>query len=61
MAKDPVCGMKIDEANTSGHSEYQGRTDYFCSKGCKTAFDPLRAKPHEPLPHASGARGGACP
>jgi Cu+-exporting ATPase len=39
MAKDPVCGMTIDQARAAGKSEYQGQTYYFCSKGCKDAFD----------------------
>jgi YHS domain-containing protein len=39
MAKDPVCGMDVDEKRAAGKSEYQGRTYYFCSPGCKQAFD----------------------
>jgi Cu+-exporting ATPase len=39
MAKDPVCGMDVDEKNTAGKSEYKGQTYYFCSLGCKTSFD----------------------
>ncbi len=39
MAKDPVCGMDVDEQTAAGMSEYNGKTYYFCSKGCKTAFD----------------------
>jgi len=39
VAKDPVCGMDVDERKASATSEYRGRTYYFCSKGCKTAFD----------------------
>lgn len=40
MAKetDPVCGMQV-EAGTAVTSEYQGRTYYFCSAGCKKKFD----------------------
>jgi Cu+-exporting ATPase len=44
MEKDVVCGMTIDPAKAAGTSEYQGRTYYFCSKGCKAKFD---AKPQE--------------
>ena len=29
----------IDQARAAGKSEYQGQTYYFCSKGCKDAFD----------------------
>jgi YHS domain-containing protein len=39
MAKDPVCGMTVDEQSAAGTSEYQGQTYYFCSNGCKAAFD----------------------
>ncbi len=37
--RDPVCGMDIDPANAAGKSEYKGQTYYFCSSGCKKAFD----------------------
>ncbi len=39
MAKDPVCGMQVDEKTASGKSEYKGQTYYFCSAGCKKSFD----------------------
>jgi YHS domain-containing protein/uncharacterized membrane protein len=39
MAKDPVCGMQVDEKKAAGKSEYQGQTYYFCSPGCKADFD----------------------
>ncbi|HID85863.1 MAG TPA: YHS domain-containing protein [Anaerolineae bacterium] len=39
MAKDPVCGMMVDEEKAAATSEYKGKTYYFCSKGCKVAFD----------------------
>lgn len=39
MAKDPVCGMDVDEKTAAGKSEYKGQTYYFCSPGCKRAFD----------------------
>lgn len=39
MEKDPVCGMKVDPLNAAGTSEYQGKTYYFCSPGCKRDFD----------------------
>ncbi len=39
MAKDPVCGMDVDEKTAAGQSVYQGKTYYFCSPGCKQAFD----------------------
>lgn len=39
MARDPVCGMQVDEAQAAGRSEYQGQTYYFCSASCKQQFD----------------------
>lgn len=39
MAKDPICGMDVDPATATGKSEYKGTTYYFCSPGCKNAFD----------------------
>jgi len=39
MAKDPVCGMTVDEQWAAGKSEFRGQTFYFCSPGCKKAFD----------------------
>ncbi len=44
MAKDPVCGMTIDEKTAAGQSVYQGQTYCFCSKGCKKSFDADPAK-----------------
>ena len=39
MEKDVVCGMQVDPAIASATSQYNGKTYYFCSKGCKTRFD----------------------
>lgn len=39
MSKDPVCGMTVDEGKTKLKSEHDGKTFYFCSPGCKSAFD----------------------
>lgn len=39
MEKDPVCGMDVDPKTAAGKSEYQGKTYYFCSPGCKHSFD----------------------
>src|SRR2546421_10797819 len=50
---DPVCHMTVDPPHAAGTSEYEGRTYYFCSKGCVARFeadpekylDPHRLKP----------------
>jgi YHS domain-containing protein len=39
MAKDPVCGMEVDEKKAAATSQYKGKTYYFCAPGCKKAFD----------------------
>ncbi len=39
MAKDPVCGMQVNEATAAATSEHGGKTYYFCSPGCKATFD----------------------
>ena len=39
MKKDLVCGMQVDPKKAAGTSEYQGKTYYFCSAGCKKKFD----------------------
>jgi Cu+-exporting ATPase len=37
--KDPVCGMHVTPTTAAGKSDYGGQTYYFCSLGCKKAFD----------------------
>jgi YHS domain-containing protein len=39
MAKDPVCGMDVKETPDALRSDYQGRTYYFCSRGCMQSFE----------------------
>jgi YHS domain-containing protein len=38
-ARDPVCGMTVDRSTTLFRSEWNGKTVYFCSAGCKERFD----------------------
>ncbi len=36
---DPVCGMSVDPAEKSElHLDYDGRTFWFCGKGCLLEF-----------------------
>lgn len=51
MAKDPVCGMEVDEQKAQATSTYKGQTYYFCAKGCKITFDK------EPEKYLSGEKG----
>ena len=41
---DPVCGMTISPDDAAGHTEYKGRTYYFCHPNCLAKFsaDPQR-------------------
>jgi len=39
VAKDPVCGMEVDEEKAAAKAEHKGKTYYFCSPGCKVAFE----------------------
>jgi xanthine dehydrogenase accessory factor len=38
-AKDPVCGMLVDETEAKYISEYRDKIYCFCCAGCKQAFD----------------------
>jgi P-type Cu+ transporter len=38
MAKDPVCGMKIDDKNPEFQTQFDGRKYVFCSAECKEKF-----------------------
>ena len=39
MAKDPICGMDVDEQTAKHTAVYQGQTYYFCAPGCKRTFE----------------------
>jgi YHS domain-containing protein len=59
MAKDPVCGMNVDEKTAKHKSDYMDKTYYFCNPSCKATFDKNPAK------FAGGssehsAHGGCC-
>lgn len=38
MEYDPVCNMKVSK-DSKFHSDFQGRTFFFCCEGCKSEFD----------------------
>ncbi|MFQ5706003.1 MAG: YHS domain-containing protein [bacterium] len=44
MAKDPVCGMEVDEKKAAAKVEHMGKAYYFCSESCKKEFE---SDPHE--------------
>jgi Cu+-exporting ATPase len=38
MAKDPVCGMTVEEKKAAATTVHQGKTYYFCAGACKEKF-----------------------
>lgn len=36
---DPVCGMKVSYTSAVEEFAYQGKAYYFCSSGCREAFE----------------------
>jgi Cu+-exporting ATPase len=44
METDVVCGMRVDPAKSAGSAEFEGKTYYFCGKGCLLRFqaDPKK-------------------
>ena len=53
MVKDPVCRMDVDEKQTQLKSEFEGVKYFFCSPGCKKAFD------RNPREYVAGEKGGS--
>jgi Cu+-exporting ATPase len=39
MAKDPVCGMQVDENKAAASVDFEGKTYHFCSTACKEKFE----------------------
>jgi len=60
MAKDPVCGMNVDEKTAKFKSEYMGKTYYFCNQSCKVAFDKNPVKYVEGQSKRSGCGCSCC-
>src|ERR1039458_5163695 len=60
MAKDPICGMTVDEA-TACRAERSGQTFYFCCEHCREKFlaQPIgRSLKAEESPSCCGGSGG---
>lgn len=59
--KDPICGMNVRIAGAKITAEFQGKTYYFCSEGCKEEFlkDPAKhAAPAAEAPKAEAMETG---
>lgn len=52
--KDLVCGMNVDPKKATITQEYQGKTYYFCSPGCKASFAKEPAKYVKAGPQSAG-------
>lgn len=37
-AKDPVCGMEVEDQKAAASMTYHGQTYYFCCQGCQDKF-----------------------
>ena len=48
MAQDPVCKMQVEEKKAAAKVEHMGKTCYFCSEGCRRAFEK---DPHKYVEH----------
>lgn len=44
MAKDPVCGMEVNEKKAAVTTTHQGKTYYFCAPSCKSTFQKAPEK-----------------
>ncbi len=44
MAKDPVCGMEVDENVSTVKSNVEGTVFHFCCANCKARFDKNPSK-----------------
>jgi YHS domain-containing protein/uncharacterized membrane protein YraQ (UPF0718 family) len=52
LVKDPVCGMTVDPDKSDHRAVHEGQTYYFCSAGCKEAFEKEPDK-YLPSSHSS--------
>jgi YHS domain-containing protein len=48
VAIDPVCGMEVRIEGAQHTAEYEGRTWYFCGKGCRLEFEDGPARFFDP-------------
>lgn len=42
--KDPVCDMEVSRLTAIAETDYEGKTYYFCSDGCRDEFEAEPAK-----------------
>jgi YHS domain-containing protein len=51
---DPVCGMEISAGEAADSVEYDGETYYFCSSGCRAAFEAAPERYVRPIAGTTG-------
>jgi len=63
MAKDPVCGMSVDEKTTAYESIHANSVYYFCSEACQTEFNknPEKYLQQDIATHHASHYRGYCP
>jgi P-type Cu+ transporter len=62
--RDPVCGMTVDPATSKHRFDHQGKTQHFCSAGCRTKFaaDPAKyLDTQKPVAEAPAGTIYTCP
>ena len=59
MTKDPVCGMTVEPSRAAAHSEFEGKTFYFCCVHCQRTFDadPRKYAASDAAPAGCGGCG----
>jgi len=62
MAKDPVCGMEVDEKTTAYKSIHSNKVYYFCSTSCRNEFSKNSEKylQQNGATHHASHYGGYC-
>lgn len=66
MARDPVCGMEVDDNITKYRAIYEGKVYYFCSSSCQKEFEKeprkytLNEVRERYMTHHGGHYGGYC-
>ncbi len=48
MAKDPICGMEVEEKGAAFVTHLEHESFYFCSKACQESFETKEGLRTEP-------------
>jgi Cu+-exporting ATPase len=62
QVRDPVCRMAVDPTTAEAKADYDGKTYFFCCKGCREQFlaNPKRFVGQEPQTTKQAARDPVC-